>query len=619
MAKTSRALTWQRTHVILTGTVVGVVVIACLYWAQVVFIPLALAVFLAFLMSPLLRRLEHLGLGRMASLAVVVTLSIAVVGGVSWMVSVQLGSLYNALPGYAANAYHKTDKLRQVGLGMIADRADPVIRDLTRVPRDPAAPPSEAKTATGGDPPRVVVQPESPSWLSRLPEAISPALGPFGAVGLALVLAMFMLLKREDLRNRFIRLFGRGQMVATTKAVEDASTRISRYLVMQLFINGTFGLAWGLGLYLIGVNNAPLWGFLAAALRYIPYIGAPLCALVPLTLSLVQFDGWNQFLMAGGWLLILELVSSNFMEPWLYGQSIGVSEVALLIAAAFWAFLWGPIGLLLSGPLTVCLVVLGRSVPALEFFDVLLGDEPVLEPEMAYYQRLLAHDQDEAAQVVNTAVSSSSLDKVYDELLLPALAHAKRGRERDETDEEDDQFILQATREILVDLGERQREAPVDKPAGPPIRVLGCAARDELDELTVEMLRQLLDPARWEMEVIGVETLVGELVTLAEEKQPAVLCIGSLPPGGLSHTRYLCKRLRARFPDVKIVVGRWGLTSSLEDNREQLQKAGADQVEASLAAVRDQLTAWLPVLTEQQKEQPAGHNGRVLETAGSER
>lgn len=636
MAKVSRAPAWQRALIILTGTFVVGVVIACLYWANVVFIPLALGVFLTFLMSPLVVALQRRGLGRIPSLVLVVSLVALILVGVGWVVTVQMTNLFRELPNHARNVYRKTDTLREMGLASVADTIDPIMHEITGVPesaeRDgtPPAPgeskplsadPEKLSPAPAGHlptppvegPSRVVVQPESTPWLSRLPGALGPVLGPFAAVGLAIVLSIFMLLKREDLRNRFIRLVGRGRMAVTTKAVDDAGARISRFLLMQLIVNATYGIAWGIGLAIIGVHYALLWGFLAAFLRYVPYIGAPIAALLPITLSVLQFTGWVQPLLVVGLLVILELVSNNLMEPWLYGQSIGVSEVAMLVAAAFWAFLWGPIGLVLSGPLTVCLVVLGRYVPALEFFEVLLGDEPALAPDVTYYQRLLARDQDEAALIVRTSLGTSPPEQVYDDLLVPALTYGKRDRERDEVDEADERFILQATREILEDIGERPAappaaetaEAPArdsaTEPAEPRVRLLACPARDEADELPLEMLRQLLDPARWEVEVVGVATLSGELLSMVAEKELAVLCIGSLPPGGLAHTRYLCKRLRARFPKVKIVVGRWGLKGNVDENRAQLLEAGADQVETTLLEAQSHLNGWLPVLAQAER------------------
>jgi hypothetical protein len=434
---------------------------------------------------------------------------------------------------------------------------------------------------------------------------------------LALVLVVFMLLNREDLRNRLIRLVSHGQITVMTKALDDAGQRISRFLLMQLLVNGAVGLAVGVGLLALRVEYAFLWGFLATAFRYIPYIGVWIAAVPPIILSLAMFPGWVPPLLVIGLFLAIELTASNVIEPRLYGRSMGVSEVALLVAAALWAFLWGPIGLVLSSPLTVCLVVLGKYAPPLKFLDVLLGDEPPLDAHVTFYQRLLARDQDEATQLVLAQAKSSSPEQIYDDFLVPALNCAKRDRERDDLTESDEQSVLQAMREILEDLGERrdvvaQAEEAIrvedrgNASAPIPLRVLACPARDQADYLALEMLRQLLDPAKWAVEVAAVETMTADLVAQVAKQAPALVCIGALPPGGLAHTRYLCKKLRARFPEVKIVVGRWGLTGDVEANREQLQDAGADLTATMMLETRSQLNSLLPILTQEQGKSLAG-------------
>jgi hypothetical protein len=438
-----------------------------------------------------------------------------------------------------------------------------------------------------------------------------------GGLALALVLVVFMLLKREDLRNRLIRLVSHGQITVMTKALDDAGQRISRFLLMQLIVNATVGLTVSLGLLAIGVQYPFLWGFVAAVFRYIPYVGVWIAALPPLILSLAMFEGWVQPLLVISLFLVIELTASNVVEPRLYGHSIGVSEVALLVAAAFWAFLWGPIGLILSSPLTVCMVVLGKYVPQLEFLDVLLGDEPPLDAHVTFYQRLLARDQDEATQLILAQAKASSPEQVYDDFLVPALNYAKRDRERDDLTESDEQFVVEAIREILEDLGERREAATLAKEAIDPkeladaaalvrLRILACPARDEADRLALEMVRQLLDPAKWDVEVAAVETLTADLVAQVAAQTPALVCIGALPPGGLAHARYLCKKLRSRFPEVKIIVGRWGLTGGVEANREQLQDAGADLTATTMLETRGQLNSLLPILTQAQGKPIAG-------------
>ena len=624
MAKASVAPGWQRALIALTGTVVGVVVVSCLYWAQRVFIPVALAVFLTFLLAPLVSFLQRRRLGRTLSVALVVLLAVLLLGGVVWLFTVEVRSIAGELPRYTENIKEKIRSLREKGHGSVVERLEKMIQAISRewqtrpasTEGGAAAPPAAAAPEK---PPAVVVEAESPPWLSRLPALFSPVMESLGSLAMALVLVVFMLLKREGLRNRLIRLIGYGRLTVATKAVEDAGQRISRFLLMQVIINGGFGLVLALGLFAIQMPHALVWGFLAALLRYVPYLGSWITSAVLVALSLAAFPGWVQPFLVLGFIVVLELVTANIVEPRLFGHSIGVSEVALLVAAAFWAFLWGPIGLVLSSPLTVCLVVLGKYVPQLEFLNVILGDEPSLSADVTYYQRLLARDQDEATQLVLTQIKTFPPEQVYDRLLVPALNYVKQDRARDDLTEADEQFVLRATREIVEDLGERQTAAPAAEgpktPASCKVRILGCPGHDEADAMALEMLRQLLDPARWDMEVLSIDMLSAESVDRAEDKEPAVVCIGALPPGGLAHTRYLCKRLRVRLPAARIVVGRWGLKGDLEENQEQLREAGADRVETALLETRTHLSTWLPVLMPEETKRCAGDavsDGRMV-------
>jgi len=604
---------WQRAVVVLAGTVVATAVIASLYWAQAVFIPVALAVFLTFVLSPAVTALQRQRLGRMPAVFLVVLSAALALGGAAWLVTTQVAGLLRDLPTHTENIMKKTRALREMGQGSVGEGLDKMFQEVSGVwnaegtgegatPGQPATQPGDAGATVPARPAAVVVQPQSPPWLGHLSSMLQPVAASLGTLALAFVLVVFMLLKREDLRNRLIRLAGHGRLTTTTKAVEEAGQRISRYLLMQAIINGGCGLIFTVALLIIGVPYAPLWGFALALLRYVPYIGSWLALLLPLALSVAVAPGWGRPLAVLACFVVLELTAANVVEPRVFGHSIGVSEVALLIAAAFWAFLWGPIGLVLSGPLTVCLVVLGRYVPRLAFLDVLLGDQPALDPEVTYYQRLLARDHDEAEKLVLERAKGSAPEEVFDQLLVPALSFAKRDLERDDLSEADAEFVVQATREIVADLGERQAAAapkPAPEHALARVRLLACAAGAGADLLGVEMLTALLDPTRWDVEMLGPESLTSDVLAAAENGL-AMICIGSLPPGGLAHSRYLCKRLRARFPGVKIVVGRWGLKGDVEPNREQLREAGADLVATTLADTRDQLNTWLPILSGEQ-------------------
>jgi len=508
VTKISGGAGWQRAVITLTGTVIGVVLIAALYWAQAVFIPVALAGFLTFLLSPVVTWFRQRGLPRTPAVILVVLIAATALGGVGWLVTSQITSLLQELPKYSQNMKEKARSLKEVTER--SGQLQKMIVDIDQELGGPSARPGgeAGRRAAGGGaiaggpialgtgggeeesrkgqegaasvlfaparpPTAVIVEPQGPAWLSRLTSFLSPILEYLGELALAIILVVFMLLKREELRNRIIRLMGQGNIVVATKFVDEAGQRVSRFLLMQAIVNGTFGVIFGLGLLLIGVKYAVLWGFLGAMLRYLPYIGPYLAVTFPISLSVAMSEGWWPTLMVIGLFLALELTIANFIEPWLYGHSMGVSEIALLVSAAFWAFLWGPIGLVLSSPLTVCLVVLGRYSPRLEFLAVLLGDEPALDANVSFYQRLLARDQDEAEDLVfNRVNESKSPDEVYDVMLLPALSAIKRNRMHGDITEDDERYALQAIREIVEDLGQRQAapapDGPVEDGSRPP-------------------------------------------------------------------------------------------------------------------------------------------------------
>ncbi len=406
--------------------------------------------------------------------------------------------------------------------------------------------------------------------------------------GVVTVLVIFMLLERLELRDRVILLIGYRRMTATTSALDEAGARISRYLLMQSLINGSFGVAVGLGLFLIGVPYAVTWGSLAAALRFIPYLGAFVALLLPLAISLAVFPGWLQPALVVGLFLVLELITGSVLEPWLYGQSAGVSQVALLIALTFWAWLWGPVGLLMATPLTVCLIVLGKHLPALGFLVVLMGDRPVIEAKARYYQRLLARDQDEASDIVEAYVNTDGRESVYDTVLLPALYYAKQDRDRGLLSEGDAQFVGQATREIL-DVLAHDAPAPAERDPGDqsehrytgPDRGVSRPRRGgrpgSRDGATPARPGVVPDGGKQEPGCPWPKCSPGSTCT-----GPALVCIGTVAPGGLSQARHLCKRLRSQCPELKIVVGRWGLHDEMDADCQQLLAAGADHVETTV-------------------------------------
>jgi hypothetical protein len=334
--------------------------------------------------------------------------------------------------------------------------------------------------------------------------------------------------------------------------------------------------------------------------------------LLPLALGMLITRGWLTPLAVVGLFLALETTTNMFLEPWLYGRNVGVSDAASIVAIAFWTWLWGPIGLVLAFPLTVCLVVLGRYVPALKFFDVLLGDQPALEPHVGFYQRLLAHDEDEAAEIAEERLKHEPLEVVYDDVLAPALSYGRRDLDSDLIGDDQQRAMLRAVREIADDLAEQSRTAALaaSDESGPPVELtlprvalLACPARDEADESALHLLAGLIDEEMVNLEITPSSLLTTEVASLVEQKSIKIVCIGALPPGGLAHARHLCKRLRACCSDTKIIVGRFGLKSPLDKNREQLQSAGANYVTFSLAETRKQILALLPLIAAQEAKQ----------------
>jgi len=592
-------------HPLITlGTIA--LVVACLYWGRAVFIPIALAGLLTFLLSPLVNALYYRRLGRPAAVLVVVFAALCVAGTVGWAVTRQLGALASELPRYRDNIHQRIADIRGLGTGGSVQSVQQTLKEVVReIEKGGGPPPKPGRDAPA---PVTVEPPTSPlSHLPRLFDALA-------AAGVVLVLVIFMLLEQHELRDRLIRLIGPRRVTVTTRALDETEARISRYLLMQSIVNGSLGFTFGLVLFLLGVPYAALWGFLLAALRFIPYVGAPVAALLPITIALAVFPGWTRPLAAFGAFVALECIANVALEPWLYGQSAGISQVALLVAVLFWTWLWGPIGLLLATPLTVCLIVLSKHLPALGFLIVLMGDEPVLEPRARYYQRLLARDQDGAAKIVEEYLKVNAPETLYDEVLLPALYYANLDGQRDQIEAGDSEFVVEATWDILEELTQNERFVEeIAKPdagkADTRPLLLMCPARDRADEVALGMLEDLVPVAHYRVENVGVPLLTSEVTQLVAERQPAVLCIGSVGPGGVSHIRHLCKRVRARCPDLKLVAGRWALEED-SDERRELTDAGADRVALSILESQRYL-AELGLLTAPPPRQPEEENPSV--------
>jgi len=528
-------------------------VVSILSRGQDVIVPVALALFIAFVLNPAVYALER-RVPRVLAIGLVLTFALAIAGGFAYVLTAEVRDIAAQVPRYSASIKGKLATLRLTRTSAIADiqkTVDTANRELDKQASPPYGASIEPSGSRSNAQP-VVVVPGEPTDVERLRAILTPVVEPLLEAGVVVVLVIFMLMQREDLRNRVIRTVGKGRVTLTTRTLDEAGRRISRFLFTQSLINAAFGVVVTAGLFAIGVQYAVLWGVAAAFLRFVPFLGALLATAMPAVVAAVQFEGWWPVLYTVVLFVGVDLLVANVVEPVLIGRHTGVSSLALLVSALFWTWLWGPVGLLLSTPITVCLAVLGKHVPQLELLGVVLGDEAALEPEITVYQRLLAGDEDEANEIVETALGASTLAQVLDDVLLPALSRAARDRAADDITESDHAAVLHAIEDIFHRLDETATDAAGDTAA--MAVVIGVPARNPIDELVVAMLASLLDGTRYRMQIASTVTLVSDLAAAVDDAGAGVVCIVALPPGGLTHARYLCKRLRTRFPRRSIIL-----------------------------------------------------------------
>ncbi|MGD9632678.1 MAG: AI-2E family transporter [Pirellulales bacterium] len=576
-----------------------VVAVAALYFAKEILLPFALAVLLSFLLTPLANRLERWGLRRVPSVLLVVAMTFVLLGCIGWIVTSQLVELSRELPQYKDNI---VDKVRTVvassgSFSKVSQVIEEVGKEISKgsneeagesgdaakqtpTPKAAAELPRVAQhwlpllqkaevNSTGKDAVQVAVVAMPPSPLSQIQTWLGPIVAPLSAAGMVIVLVLFMLIDREDQRNRLLQLFGSANLHATTEAFGEASRRVSQYLRMLFLINATYGICVALGLWAIGVPSAMMWGVLGFSLRFLPYIGPWIAATLPILVSLAVSDGWTQPLLVVGLYVLLELVLNNVVEPWLYGDSVGVSTVGVIVAAIFWTWLWGPVGLVLAMPLTVCLLVLAQYVPQLRFITVLLADRPPMSLVERVYQRMLASDENELLKILTKELKARPLVNVYDDVVIPALSLAESDRHADLLTDDQASVVEEMAEDLVPALAEQSRrdaaESDTDGKGGAVLpsvkageaRVVCIPLRDEADETCGRMLEKLLANEGIAMEVLSHELLASEALERVESAQAVVVVISILPPIGQRETRLLWKRLRIRFPNLPIIVGCW--------------------------------------------------------------
>jgi len=569
-----------------------IAVIAVLYLAREILIPLALAITLALVLTPAVDWLQKLRLGRIPAVAMVMIVSMAATGAVAWVIFNQLVGVVNDLPMYRQNIHNKLEAMRAPGKGALG-QATKSIKDLATEVMSVDAPVPVSARNSRPQPVQIVEQPSNE--VEHVRDLAQPFLKPLGEFGMVLIFSVFLLINQKDLRNRLFRLVGLDQLNVMTQALDDATQRVSRYLLMQVLVNAVFGLLCGIGLYLIGIPYAALWGSVAGILRIVPYVGAFVSGLLPFTLALAVFDSWVPPLMVFLVFAALELVTSNFVEPWLYGIHTGISSLALLLTTVFWTVLWGPAGLILSTPLTVCVVVLGRYVPEFAFLHVLLGDEDVLAAEARFYQRLLAMDDREARAVANLYLQEHSLQELYDAVIIPALTMAEQDRHKGGLDRAREEFLFMSIKELVVELSEQTLKSDAllaetasgGKPEVTIGRLLCIPANDEADEITAAMLAQLLEQTGHPAISFSLDASAQQTVGLMNPAENDTICISALPPFAFARARSLSREIQMRYPRARVIIGVWGFTGDTERAMQRFQPSRPDKLVTSLADAVD--------------------------------
>jgi predicted PurR-regulated permease PerM len=578
--------------------ILAVIIISMLYFGRDIFVPVALAILLSFVLAPLVGLLQRIYVPRGLAVVSVVLLAFSLIFALGSLLATQLTQLAGDLPRYQSTISEKIQAFRDTKAGRgTLERASDMLKDLSKEldkPKD-AASARASGSAVGPNVPGpltpvpVEVRQPDPGALESLRTLISPLVHPLATTGIIIIFVIFILLQREDLRNRLIRLAGSSDLQRTTAALDDAAARLSRLFLTQLILNGAFGVVIGIGLWLIGIPSAILWGILAAALRFVPYIGAVIAAAFPLALAVAVDPGWSMLLWTLALFLVVEPVLGHVIEPMVYGHSTGLSPVAVVASATFWTALWGPIGLVLATPLTVCLVVLGRHVERMEFLDVMFGDRPALSPPEIFYQRMLAGDPTEAAEKAEEFLKERSLASYYDEVALKGLLLAQADAERGALDQERLTKIRDAVSEFASDLSDQDDQLlekgnpTTDAEASSAVEsvtennevlpilskgtlppewqgehpVLCVAGRSLIDEAAAIMLAQLSTAHGLTARVEGAEALSTTNVFRLDTTGVAIVYLVYLDASAPAHMRYSVRRLKRKLPKATIILGCW--------------------------------------------------------------
>ncbi|BCH31854.1 ABC transporter permease [Mesorhizobium sp. L-8-10] len=580
-------------------------VIAALYFGREVFLPLAVALLLTFALAPVVAWLRRFGIPRIAAVVASVFSAFAAVALFSFVLAVQVTELAHNITLYQSNILTKVRTLKDTGAsGGIVDRLTGVIE---RVGREIEAEEQPAATGEAEREPLPVEIVSRQKPLDVLLSMLTPLFGPLATTGLIIVVVIFMLLEREDLRDRFIRLVGYGDLHRTTQALEDAGGRVGQYLLAQLLVNTAYAIPVAIGLWLLGIPNAPLWGLLALVLRFVPFIGPVIAMLLPLFLAVAVAPGWSLVLWTAALFIVMELVINNVVEPYVYGSRTGLSPLAIIVAAIFWTWLWGPLGLVLSTPLTVCLVVLGRHVPQFEFLDVLFGNEPVLEPHARLYQRLLAGDPDEATDHAEDFLEEGYLVDFYRTVAVPALLLGEHDRARGVMTEAERRRMASSALTMVANLEDIVREEADEEeaddednglaeeaelPDGTGMTVCCAGGRGELDDAAAAMLAQVLEVQGATVSRLSFAEIEPGNIRSLDLKEVDTIVIGFLNMDSMNHARFLVRRLKRARRGLRVGIVYWS-DAGTSDNKALVEMAGVINADFVAQGMLDAVTGAL--------------------------
>ncbi|HWC62590.1 MAG TPA: AI-2E family transporter [Rhizomicrobium sp.] len=579
--------------------VICAVVVSGIYFGRPVLMPLALAVLMSFALAPLVTMFRHIRLGHVPSVLLSLFFAMVLIAGLGTFVGSQLAGLARDLPSYQNNISRKIAALRGTADGGTLSRLNRTIEALGEQVSGGRARPATvpAGGATEDTPVPVVIQRESEAPWQLAQDVLGPLLEPLGVVALVLVFVGFILLQKDDLRDRFVRLAGSRDMQRTTVALDEAASRLSRYLFLQTAINASFGLVIGGGLWLIGIPNPGLWGLIAMLFRFVPYVGVPLAFLFPAILAVAVDPNWSKLI----WVMVLygavEPIVGQAIEPFVYGRSMGLSAVAVVVALVFWTWLWGPVGLLLSTPLTMCFVVLGRHIQSLKFLDVMFGDEPPLAMDESLYLRMLADNPSDAIQDAEEFLGDHSISAYYDEVAARALVLAQADVNRGVLDPLRQSRIRDAIKGLIANLGDHGEEAAAKASAELPpawrgTPVLCIAGRGPLDEAAALLLTDMLAKYGIKARVVPPEGASATQIDALDVTGVQVACLSYLEPGTYKNARYQVRRLRKRMPEVPIISIFWGIGSDAARYLDSVEATESDVVTTGLKETMHHLLAF---------------------------